>query len=75
MKEFKTRPSQKLHFMMTINGPHNKRSLVMINTKPSLKSSLKHNSLVVYRHKTKVDILTWWIILQDSEWACMYHQL
>ena len=25
MKEFKTRPSQKLHSMMNINSPHNKK--------------------------------------------------
>ena len=48
MKELKIRPSQKLYFMRTINNPHNKRSLVRINTKFLLKFSLKHNILIMH---------------------------
>ena len=47
IKEFKTRPSQKLYFMRTINGTTIERSLVRIKRKSSLKSSLKHNILLV----------------------------
>ena len=42
MKEFKIRPSQKLHFMKTINDPYNIKIF-------RLKFSLKHNILVVVR--------------------------